>query len=604
MTNSALVAALRVADEAFLVASTIERCPKTMMIRELFMNAVEAAIQAKEGSRLIELNIRAGGEAQKLCIRNTGPGMSSVELHHMCDIAASIGKEKGLDENFGMGAKVASLPSNRFGLRYRSCKDGIVSEVVLCERDGVYGRLRRPNGSGDFDEVIDVTEVCSSEGEDLSEDWTEVLLLGNHPEQDTARDPYDGNPAVPAQWLADYLYHRFYRLPPGLLVKFYSGTHKLGDGVRIFRTIPDRAYPLGQAESVSAEGGVKIHYFFDPPLANTSHNKSVSGAITSDVSTCAIIYKNEIYDLKRSRQWTLDAPIFGIPFGAKHISVHIELPDDCSVRPEAYRQFLRYREGDQRQVVAQDFGMLAREHRPIWLVEIIKSFAPADSSGTKEIRDELQKLLNSLRIKSPSPRLDVIGSITVDPGAGSGARQTHVGEGRPEGDSPRTAPDDFLAVPKGAKRATVSLNAERVPEIIYLRKSEQIEEKGLKEKAAKFYREGAQLFINMEYPAIKEMTQLLEQEYAAAPDPEVMRKMARDLAERTVVVRIGRAVVYALAKQLNREWTGEDVERAQSPESLSLAADDYIDALQNARRRMGQALRLGNQEAEAILEAS
>jgi hypothetical protein len=36
--------------------------------------------------------------------------MSDAELHHMCDIAASIGKEKGLDENFGMGAKVASLP--------------------------------------------------------------------------------------------------------------------------------------------------------------------------------------------------------------------------------------------------------------------------------------------------------------------------------------------------------------------------------------------------------------------------------------------------------------------------------------------------------------
>src|SRR5690606_21756635 len=36
------VAALQVADEDFLVASLIERCPKTMMIRELMMNALEA----------------------------------------------------------------------------------------------------------------------------------------------------------------------------------------------------------------------------------------------------------------------------------------------------------------------------------------------------------------------------------------------------------------------------------------------------------------------------------------------------------------------------------------------------------------------------------
>jgi len=239
---------------------------------------------------------------------------------------------------------------------------------------------------------------------------------------------------------------------------------------------------MGRSESVPVTGGVTIHYFFDPPLPNTSHNKSVSGAITSDVSTCAIIYKNEIYDLKRSRQWTLDAPIFGVPFGAKHISIHIELPDDYGVRPEAYRQFLRYREGEQRQVLAQDFGSLTREHRPVWLAEVIKSFAPADSSSAIEIRNELQKLLNSLRIKSPSPRVDAIGSISVDPGQGPGARLERAGDGRPEGKSPRVTPDDFLAVPRGAKRATISLNAERVPEIIYLRDEEQIEEKGLKKR--------------------------------------------------------------------------------------------------------------------------
>jgi hypothetical protein len=149
--------------------------------------------------------------------------MSDAELHHMCDIAASIGKEKGLDENFGMGAKVASLPSNKFGLRYRSCKNGVVSEVILCQRDGVYGRLRRVNEK--------------DEGYPPGE-WTEVLLYGNLAEQDAVRDPYNGDPKVPGQWLADYLYHRFYRLPADLAVRFYSGTHKLGDGVRASRTIP------------------------------------------------------------------------------------------------------------------------------------------------------------------------------------------------------------------------------------------------------------------------------------------------------------------------------------------------------------------------------
>ena len=43
---------LRVGDEDFLVASMIERCPKSMMLRELVKNALEAASLAKPGQRL------------------------------------------------------------------------------------------------------------------------------------------------------------------------------------------------------------------------------------------------------------------------------------------------------------------------------------------------------------------------------------------------------------------------------------------------------------------------------------------------------------------------------------------------------------------------
>jgi hypothetical protein len=275
MSNSPNVTALRVADEDFLVASMIERCPKTMMIRELVMNAIEAAINAPAAEQAIELMPKWIGGVEKLCIWNSGPGMSSEELHRICDLAASIGKDKGLDDNFGMGAKVASLPSNRYGLRYRSCKGGLVSEVILCQRDNVYGRLRRMSEAGSLEEVFDVTAACLSEGYDLSRDWTEVVLFGNRADQNTLRDPYEQNPAMNGQWLADYLYHRFYRLPPGLVVRFKPGAHKL-DGTRTFRTIPERAYPLGKSECVTMNDGTKIHYFYDPPLASTSHNKSVS----------------------------------------------------------------------------------------------------------------------------------------------------------------------------------------------------------------------------------------------------------------------------------------------------------------------------------------
>src|SRR3954462_3636407 len=169
------VAALRVANEAFLVSSTIERCPKTMMIRELVVNAIEAAATASADKCVDITAVRIEG-APKLCIRNTGRGMSAEELDRICDLASSLYKENSLDANFGMGAKVASLPSNKHGLRYRSCKNGVVSEVIMCQRDGVYGRLRRGEAAdGSPMEVIDVTDACRAEGQDLSHDWTEAV---------------------------------------------------------------------------------------------------------------------------------------------------------------------------------------------------------------------------------------------------------------------------------------------------------------------------------------------------------------------------------------------------------------------------------------------
>ena len=597
MTNANEITPIQIDDKDFLVASTIERCPKTMMLRELIMNALEAASLAPAGMRKVKLSARDFSGASKLVITNTGPGMDADELYSMCDLAASIGKQKSLDGNFGMGAKVASLPSNRHGIRYRSCKNGIVSEVILCERQGVYGRLRRYEQDGSYEEVIDVTDLVRDAGMEVSYDWTEVMLLGNDAAQDTVRDPYNGDPEVKVQWLADYLYHRFYRIPEGVRVTLQTGTHKLGDGTRTFETIPGRiaAGAFEKAESVDVGGGLKIHYIYDGPYEKApSHNKSVSGAIQSDLSTCAIVYKDEMYDVRKSKAWTADAPRFGIPFGARHFSIHVELASDTRVRSEGYRQFLRYSGGEQQPVEASDFADLVIQYRPQWFIDLIKSYAP-ESQSNDEVRNELQKLLDELRVIRKSPRVVTDGSDYIDKGMRPAAEGTRgVGGGGNGtgggGNIARPRPTDLSILPTGAKRAEMWKNRERAPEIIPLYSDEEIEDKQIKGRSGRYYDTG-QLFVNMQYPSIAAMREDLEQRCAGASDLDAMRTMAMQLAERTMIVRVGRAVVFALAKQLNKEWDNEAVKQALMPESLSLAADDFLDALQSARRKMSKTFR-------------
>lgn len=76
-------------------------------------------------------------------------------------------------------------------------------------------------------------------------------------------------------------------------------------------------------------------------------------------------------------------------------------------------------------------------------------------------------------------------------------------------------------------------------------------------------------------------------------DPELVRELSRQWAERIMMGRVGYAVVYAQAKQLIREWTSDDVRKALEPESLSLAADGWRDVISSAYRSISNRLGMG-----------
>ncbi|MCQ2002861.1 ATP-binding protein [Rhizobium sp. NRK18] len=601
MTHIKQITPITIRDIDFTVARQIEQCPKTMMLRELVVNAIEAAAKAPDGRRVVEIKgktVSECGEARKLAIWNTGPGMSSVELDHICDLAASLGKDMALEGNFGMGAKVASLPSNTLGMRYRSCHAGVVSQVILGKREGIYGKVWVPVEYS-FEEVVDVTDLVRQEEEyRLDEDWTEVVLFGNRADQDTVADPYGGDPEQDRQWITTYLYHRLYNLPEGVEVYLHEGTHPR-DGRRQFKTIPERSAAFGRVETVDAGNGIKVHYYYDPPYQDGGHNKSISGSLTSSISTAGIVFRGEIYDVRKGRKWAADAPAFGIPFGARHISIHIELPNNFQVRHEPYRRFIQLSGGDQRQVAVDDFSEIVFRHRPEWLIEIINSLAPKASASTDDLRKELQDLLNQLRVKTQSPRLTAEGVENVEEGGARGATPRHDG-GSSGGQDASVSATDLIFNPTGAKRANISKNLEVAPEIIPLRDEDEVAEKGITGKAARYIRETNQLFVNLTYSAAAAAQEHLQLRYATYEDPELVRELSRQWSERLIMGRVGYAVVYAQAKQLIREWTPDDVKKALEPESLSLAADGWRDAVGNVYRSLSK--RFGAAKEVAVFE--
>lgn len=605
MTKQPVGTPLTVDDTNFLVTTAIDRCPSNMMARELIMNCIEAA--TRDVSGIGEIRIRAKELKQfpgtkKLAFWNNGPGMSATDLAKISNIAASL-KPLGLRGNFGMGAKVASASVNQIGLRYRSCKDGIVSQTVIAKVDGVYMRLFL-DVVGGYEDVQDVTATVKAEGEySLDRDWTEVTLFGNTLEQNTVEDPF-GDGSTSLEWLAESLYYRFYAIPSNVSIIFETGTNRKGDSNRRFQTIPERAGQFDRVETVSTADGFKVHYYYDPKRPGDAHNKSKSGAICSSISCVGIVYRGELYDVRKSNSWASVAPEFGVRFGFRHIWVHVELPDDFNVVPEQYRRFLQLSDGDQHQVYVTEFANIVRDNMPEWLTDVIKSYCPKPALDASEIEKELQSLLNDLAVRNDSLRADPTGNRNANRGSGSGEeRESGKQVGPEKNPNPASAkiPARYSEAPGGAHKTANANLRDVAPKIEFLETEQEILDKQIVDKAACFEGMTNYLYINCTYPAALALQAHLEKQFAhhVKERGEEVHEIAMHIARHFIALRTGTSVVHAKAKALKTVWTQEDIDRACTPEAMSVACDSWKDIESSAYSEMRKKLGLTARQAKA-----
>jgi hypothetical protein len=142
---------------------------------------------------------------------------------------------------------------------------------------------------------------------------------------------------------------------------------------------------------------------------------------------------------------------------------------------------------------------------------------------------------------------------------------------------------------------------ERVPNVEILLDPEQIADKALKGRAGRFYKDGHELFINGLYPVVERMAAELENEFTGTADPEEVREAALRASRKCMAFRVGKAVCFALSKRLVEDWTVDDLDRATSPESLSMAADDYRQSLAVGKRWVKELLKVN--QVESVIAA-
>lgn len=584
--------ALAIADVPFSVTTQIQRAPHWTMIRELTMNAIEAASNST-GEKLVHWTSRQVDGVSKAVIWNTGPGMDASQLKKATDLACRVDKTLGIDENFGVGAKVSSLANNHNGMRFRSCKNGKVSEVVLGYDPELkqYVRFERILGGGKRDTVIDVTALAVVDGHDIQSEWTEVTLFGNSDEQNTVTRPLASTPTDKG-YVATALYRRFYRLPEGVKLKLDEEFHRLG-GTRVLYPIGQRYEKYARTESIRVPAlNVTVHFLHDPSVGDKSGLRMSSrGALASSTTTCALVHKNEMYSVMTGHEWSAVAPHFGISFGSKELCVHIELDDD-EARASQYRERLITKEAAT-DITPHDYAFCVREIMPEWVKEIIRNASPRKTEDFTDIQKDLQDLLNKFKVKILGRRVDLQNGQPSDEEKGQDPAVGGIGGGGGARDSSgKRGPKRFSEAPEGATATSLLEVFEKPPNFIMLDKPEEIADKGLKGRAAMFILETGDLFVNGLYEAVARTLEDVEPEFVGQADPETIRDILTKAARRQLAFRVGKAVVFALAKRLNEDWDQLALAAAITKESLSIAADNYLDSLSAVKREAKEQIKV------------
>ena len=103
-------------------------------------------------------------------------------------------------------------------------------------------------------------------------------------------------------------------------------------------------------------------------------------------------------------------------------------------------------------------------------------------------------------------------------------------------------------------------------------------------RAGRYYKDSQTLFVNGAYSVVDRMAVELEVELRNDGEPEAVRTAVTNASRRLMAFRVGKHACFALSKRQADDWSEDDLDRATTPESLSMAADDYKQSLKSAKK--------------------
>ena len=173
----------------FLLDRLGEDCAPLQYLRELTQNSIEAIQRTGEPGTITWdvdwISYDLGGGPMKLCLTDTGDGMTGEEMQKFINQLSSSGAKQSFSSNYGVGAKIAAATKNPAGVVYQSWKNGDGYMILLDKNSesGNYGLRQWELDDGTFSFHFPMENDVKPDT--IDDHGTKVILLGSEPDSST-----------------------------------------------------------------------------------------------------------------------------------------------------------------------------------------------------------------------------------------------------------------------------------------------------------------------------------------------------------------------------------------------------------------------------------
>lgn len=591
-----------VAKMGFLVDQLNRDCSPLQFLRELTKNAVEAIGRGDPPTGEIRWDVDwnrfdlLGVEsAQKLCVIDTGAGMTGEEMVAYINQLSSSIHEQSATGNFGVGAKIAAAPLNPEGLVYLSWKEGVGSMIHLHKDPvtGDYGLMRFSNG--EFWQHIQ-NDV---KPEPIGAHGTMVVLLGKSPDQSTVDPP--AGVRMPRKWILRYINSRFFTFPAGVTLSVREGWDlPRGDRHNFLRKATGQGPWLDENSSARGmvrlpETGANVRWWIISPETDTNSGHYTPGGHV------AALFQDELYELVFGPAGYARLQSFGVVFGGDRVVLYLE-PDSDSDRlvsaNTARTQLLIANEALDWPAYATEFRALMPQELRDYQDDIGSTANHTDHR--KAIRERLKSVKELYRFGRYRPK--AAGAFSAVPGENTGgaAEQSSDEKVKKEASAPSGTrggrKGDIYSLftdELGEPADLVDLATE--PQTKWIVQSDGSRSPGdLEDRAARYLPDQNLLLINGDFRAFTDMIERWIDRYSTVPGCKgAVEEVTREWFEQQLI----ETVMSALALKQGGKWSMLELAKLWDEAALTAAVLPRYHIDMSIKRVLGQ--RLGRVAAAA-----